>query len=223
MHSLSILAICWSLASHSVQSAPKETAAAATDSTELPLEPIPGTKFSKAKKVVVVNRYADGLWLSLGAGGGFGSEGPLRLGGSARISAGYIRPTHADHLGLSFDPSLQFAWNPQITTVRNVQTQGLAVALPVLASGNFVAGPGLLRLFVGPSFDYIQLSEQAITGLRQDRGWYVGLEAGVQYLFNLPVGLIGLDARFHYTPYTFLGKTTDGLLFSIGVTYAFTH
>ncbi len=125
---------------------------------------------------------------------------------------------------MSFDPSVQFAWNPQSNSIgAQISSDGLFAALPILASGNFVAGPGLLRVLVGPSFDYIQLNTKIAGADRADSGWYLGLEAGLQYLFALPVGLLGLDARFHYTPYTFLGRKTDGILFSIGATYAFTH
>jgi len=153
------------------------------------------------------------------AGGEFAPSGPLRIGGSFRLMLGYIRPKNVDHLGVSFEPEIGFASNGE---PRQQRSSGLLVSLPLVASANLFAGPGLLRVLVGPSVDYYSFGRtSAAPHSYTDKGWALGVEAGASYLFDLHAGLLGLDARFHFVP-AYLDGVRDNLyLITIGVSYAF--
>jgi hypothetical protein len=75
-----------------------------------------------------------------------------------------------------------------------------------------------LRVLAGPSFDDYAFH---FTGPRTfvDSGASIGFTSGGAYLFYLPVGALGLDARFHYAPDTVLGVRADTYLITAGASY----
>ena len=156
-------------------------------------------------------------WL-IGATGAlmFAPSGPLRLGGSARLSFGYVRPSEKDHLGISLEPEVAFAGNGEPNAEKS---SAFFFSLPLLASVNFFAGPGLLRVFVGPAIDYYSFHHTGAARKFTDTGTSLGLGAGAAYLFTLPIGALGVDARFHYLPDTLLGVSGNAYIITVGASY----
>ena len=194
-------------------------AAAPPAAGDVPLE-APSLKKKKpatADMAVPTPAAAPRHWLvGVTGAGSFAASGPLRLGGSVRLSVGYVRPDNADHLGVSLEPELAFAGNGEPNAQKS---SAFLFSLPLLASVNFSAGPGLLRIFAGPTFDYYAFHNTDSARKFTDSGESIGVAAGAAYLFYLPFGALGLDARFHYLPDALLGTNGDTFLITVGASY----
>lgn len=156
-----------------------------------------------------------GLIIGAKLGAGVGMAGPLGASVFAAVELGYRLPAAGRLLGVSLEPSFGNPSAAVATPLGFARGPASWLSVPLLVSANVALGPGLLRVFAGPSIDAIW-SHSEVAGFRHtDAVVSLGAAVGAGYFFNLGPGALGVDVRYRATSVRVTGA--DALTHSMAV------
>lgn len=161
--------------------------------------------------------------LLVGVKGGalFLTSGPLSLGGFGGVEVGYRLPFAHRFLGIGAELWAATGWGSLGTPLGREQASAFLLGVPLWLSANVSLGPGLLRVLVGPQFDYIDARLSLASVHDAQRGIGLAAACGAAYLFVLGPGALGLEARYSYLPYGAGSVTYDSHAFFVMLDYSF--
>jgi len=154
-------------------------------------------------------------------GGAFPVAGPLGPSLFAAVEIGYRLPVLKRILSLSLEPNFSNPSSARATELGTLKGPTLSVSVPLLVGANVEAGPGLVRVLAGPSFDWAQSDTQVAGFAFSETSTALGVSVSAGYLVHLGPGGLGIELRYHATAPRVAASNSISHLLGVTAAYVF--